>query len=87
MQDQKKAILVGTQSYGKGSVQEVINLTPDTLFKITVAKWLTPNGTSISLKGLTPDVKVDFTKDDAAAKRDPQLDKAVDLLQHWTAIK
>src|SRR3989344_2743875 len=55
MQDHGRAKLVGSQSFGKGSVQEAIKITPDTLLKITVAKWLTPNGTSISEKGLTPD--------------------------------
>jgi carboxyl-terminal processing protease len=80
MQDNKRATLVGDQSFGKGSVQEVINLTPDTLLKLTVAKWLTPNGTSISEKGLTPDYKVEITQKDVDAKIDPQLDKAVELL-------
>lgn len=83
MQDYKKAILVGDQSFGKGSVQEVINATSDTLLKITVAKWLTPNGTSISEKGLTPDYKIEFTKDDYDNKKDPQMDKAVELLKNW----
>jgi carboxyl-terminal processing protease len=83
MHDQGKAKLVGTQSYGKGSVQEVVKVTPDTLLKITVAKWLTPNGTSISLKGLTPDYKVEVTQKDLDNKVDPQLNKAVDLLKNW----
>ncbi len=87
MQDHKQALLVGAQSYGKGSVQEVVNITPDTLLKITVAKWLTPNGTSISKKGLTPDYAVDFTKADGDEKKDPQLDKAVELLKNWPGIK
>lgn len=82
MQDYGKAKLVGTQSYGKGSVQEVINITPDTLLKITVAKWLTPKGNSISEKGLTPDFDVKYTQKDADAKKDPQLDKAVNLLNN-----
>ena len=80
MQDNGKAKIVGAQSYGKGSVQEVVNLTPDTILKITVAKWLTPNGTSISLKGLTPDYPVEMTQKDIDAKKDPQLNKAVELL-------
>ena len=80
MQDYGLAKLVGTQSFGKGSVQEVINVTPDTILKVTVAKWLTPKGTSISEKGLTPDYKVDITQADADAKIDPQMDKAVQLL-------
>lgn len=83
MQDYKKAILVGTQSYGKGSVQELVNVTPDTVLKITVAKWLTPNGISISEKGLTPDYLVKYTKKDFEEKKDPQLDKAVELLNNW----
>jgi carboxyl-terminal processing protease len=80
MQDQGKAKLVGTQSFGKGSVQEVIDVTPNTILKIKVAKWLTPKGTSISEKGLTPDYVVELTQKDADAKKDPQLDKAVLLL-------
>lgn len=83
MQDYKKALLVGEKSYGKGSVQEVVKVTPDTILKITVAKWLTPNGNSISEKGLTPDYEVLFTRKDTEAKRDPQLDKAVELLTNW----
>ena len=80
MQDYKLAKLVGAQSYGKGSVQEVVDITSKTILKITIAKWLTPNGTSISEKGLTPDYKVEMTDKDAAAKKDPQMDKAIQLL-------
>jgi len=80
MQDQGQAKLVGSQSFGKGSVQEAIKVTPETLLKITVAKWLTPNGTSISEKGLTPDYPVEITKKDLDNKKDPQLDKAVEIL-------
>ena len=83
MQDYKKAILVGEQSYGKGSVQEVVKVTADTILKITVAKWLTPNGNSISEKGLTPDYEVLFTKKDLENKNDAQLNKAVELLNNW----
>ena len=80
MQDNGRAKLVGSQSFGKGSVQEVVNITPDTILKITVAKWLTPNGTSISEKGLTPDYPVEITQKDLDAKKDTQMDKAVELL-------
>ncbi|MFA5937138.1 MAG: S41 family peptidase [Candidatus Paceibacterota bacterium] len=80
MQDYKKATLVGEQSYGKGSVQEVFDVTPDTLLKITVAKWLTPNGNSISEKGLTPDYKISLTSKDIENKNDAQLNKAIELL-------
>lgn len=80
LQDHGRAKLVGSQSFGKGSVQEAIKVTSDTLLKITVAKWLTPNGISISEKGLTPDYKVEITKKDMENKKDPQLDKAIELL-------
>lgn len=83
MQDYGRAKLVGKKSYGKGSVQEVVDITPDTILKITVAKWLTPNGISISEKGLTPDYEVEYTKKDLENKKDPQLDKAVELLNNW----
>jgi len=80
MQDHKRATLVGTQSFGKGSVQEVVDITKNTLLKITVANWLTPNGHLIHEKGLTPDYKVEFTLKDLEAKKDPQMDKAIQLL-------
>ncbi len=81
MQDQGKAKLVGEQSFGKGSVQEVIDITKDTLLKITVAKWLTPKGHLIHEIGLTPDYKVPMTRKDVENKQDPQMDKALELLK------
>ncbi|MBI5816994.1 MAG: S41 family peptidase [Candidatus Yonathbacteria bacterium] len=74
------AKLVGDKSFGKGSVQELLDVTPDTSLKITVAEWLTPNGEQISGKGLTPDVSVGRTVKDYEKKKDPQMDKAVDIL-------
>lgn len=74
------ATLVGQKTFGKGSVQELVKVTPDTSLKVTVARWLTPNGVSISDGGLTPDVEVKMTPEDIEKKRDPQLDKAVELL-------
>jgi carboxyl-terminal processing protease len=76
-----KAKLVGTKSFGKGSVQEYIKLNDETALKVTVARWLTPNGKSISEEGLTPDVEVKMTADDVTAGRDPQMDKAIELLK------
>lgn len=73
--------LIGTKTFGKGSVQELVKLTPETSLKITIAKWLTPNGVSISEGGLTPAVEVEVTEEDINKGRDPQLDKAVELLQ------
>lgn len=74
------AKLVGTQTFGKGSVQELVKLTPETSLKVTVARWFTPNGLSISNGGLTPDFEVKLTLEDIEKKRDPQMDRAISLL-------
>ncbi len=83
MQDYKKAKLVGVKSFGKGSVQEVIDITPDTILKVTVAKWLTPNGNTIAEVGLTPDYKVELSQEDVTNKNDLQMNKAVELFLNW----
>lgn len=80
MQEYGKAQLVGTQTFGKGSVQELVHVTDDTSLKVTVARWLTPKGRSISDGGLTPDVEVEVSREDIEAGKDPQMDKAVALL-------
>ena len=77
LQENGVAKLVGSQTFGKGSVQELIPITGDTSLKITVAQWLTPEGKSISDGGLTPDIIVERTPEDFTAGRDPQLDAAV----------
>lgn len=74
------ATLVGTKTFGKGSVQELVKLTPDTSLKVTVARWFTPNGLSISDGGLAPDVEVKLTPEDIEKKKDPQMNKAIELL-------
>ena len=80
MQDDHKATLIGTRSFGKGSVQELINI-GDAALKVTVARWLTPDGRSISDGGLTPDIKVDRTADQVTSGQDPQMDRAVQFLE------
>jgi carboxyl-terminal processing protease len=80
LQEHKIAKIVGTKTFGKGSVQELIKVTPDTSLKVTIARWLTPNGISISDGGLTPDYEVKITEADIKADRDPQMDKAIELL-------
>lgn len=74
------AKLIGEKTFGKGSVQELVKITDDTSLKVTVANWLTPNGTSISLKGIEPDIEVPFTVKDFEEKKDPQMDKAIEIL-------
>ncbi|MBI5742572.1 MAG: S41 family peptidase [Candidatus Niyogibacteria bacterium] len=81
LQDYKLATLVGGKTFGKGSVQEMVPITSDTSLKITIARWLTPNGNSISEKGLTPDVDVKFTEADAAKGHDPQMERAIEILK------
>ncbi|HRZ30540.1 MAG TPA: S41 family peptidase [Candidatus Paceibacterota bacterium] len=75
-----KAILVGEKTFGKGSVQELIPLEGGSSLKVTIAKWYTPKDHSISLNGLQPDVAVAITEEDFKAGRDPQLDKAIEIL-------
>lgn len=59
LQDYKRAIIMGSQTFGKGSVQTIRQLTPDTAIKLTTARYYTPNGRSIQAKGIVPDVLVD----------------------------
>ena len=79
LQDSKVATLVGTRSFGKGSVQELIDIDGGAL-KVTIARWLTPSGRSISDGGLTPDIHVDRKQEDFVAGKDPQKDRAVQFL-------
>ncbi len=82
LREHGKAKIVGTKSYGKGSVQELLKVTDDTSVKITIAKWLTPNGHSLSEGGLVPDVEVKFDVEKFKKdKYDSQLQKAIDLLK------
>jgi carboxyl-terminal processing protease len=77
------AKLVGDTTFGKGSVQELIPITSDTSLKVTIARWLTPNGVSISDAGIEPDVKVELTSEDVVDGKDLQKDKALELLLNW----
>jgi carboxyl-terminal processing protease len=72
--------IVGAQSFGKGSVQELIPMGSSTAAKITVAKWLTPSGEQINKVGIKPDVEVEYTNEDYKNDTDPQLNKAVDIM-------
>ncbi len=81
LQDRGRGKLVGEQSFGKGTVQEVINLDGGAGLHVTVLKWLVPSGKWINEVGLTPNVKVEMTKEDRDAGRDPQLDKALELVK------
>jgi carboxyl-terminal processing protease len=80
LREHNKATLVGMKTFGKGSVQELVELDDKTALKVTIARWLTPNGHSISNNGIEPDIKVDFTEEDAKKRQDPQLERAVVFL-------
>lgn len=79
LQDAHVATLIGTKSFGKGSVQTLFDLDGGSL-KITVARWITPAGHWIMGNGITPDITVPYTPADAAAKTDPQKDRATEFL-------
>lgn len=80
LKDHKRATLIGMKSFGKGTVQEVIDLTNGASLRVTVARWLTPNGTDIGKVGITPDIIVDRTVEDFQADKDPQLQAAIEVL-------
>jgi carboxyl-terminal processing protease len=81
MQDYGRARLVGEKTFGKGSVQELQDIGNGAAVRITVAKWLTPKDRAIDKEGIKPDVEVKLTDEDYTAGRDPQLDKAMELLK------
>jgi len=84
MKDNHRAILVGEQSFGKGLVQEINKLPYESGINITIQKYLTPNGTDINKKGITPDIEVKLTEEDIKNKNDVQLKKAIEVLNKIT---
>lgn len=81
LRDNLQVPVIGTKTFGKGSVQELVNLSGGSSLKITVAKWMTPNGEYIMDKGINPDIEVKLSKEDFDNNRDPQLDKAKEILR------
>lgn len=81
IQDAERAQLVGETSFGKGSVQTIENLKDGSAVRVTIAEWLTPKKREINKVGITPDITVGLSEEDVAAGRDPQLDKALELLK------
>lgn len=81
LRDNRGIKLIGEKTFGKGSVQEIENLKDGSTIKISIAEWLTPKGTVINKKGLEPDIEVKPTEADAEKKKDPQLDKAMDVIR------
>jgi carboxyl-terminal processing protease len=82
LRDNRGILLIGEKSFGKGSVQELDELSDNSYLKITIAKWLTPKGETIADKGLEPDIKVEMTEEDYEKESDPQLDKAIETIKN-----
>ena len=81
LRDNKAATLVGVKSFGKGSVQQIVNFNDDSFLKVTIARWYTPDGKNIDKEGINPDKEVKRTDDDYKTGNDPQLDYATAQLK------
>jgi carboxyl-terminal processing protease len=81
LKDYGKATLIGEKTFGKGTVQKVLDLGAGTKLKVTVARWYTPKGQNITEQGIEPNEKVELTDADANAGKDPQLDAALKKLE------
>lgn len=84
MKDNHRAVIIGEQSFGKGLVQEINKLPYEAGINITIQKYLTPNGTDINKKGITPDIVVELTEENVKNKDDVQLKKAIEVLTKMT---
>lgn len=82
LKDYNKAKLLGTKTYGKGMVQKIIPMPNETGLNLTVAKYLTPKGIDINKKGITPDIKVEFSIKDVKNNNDAQLQSAKNVLSN-----
>ena len=81
LRDHLKTQLIGTKTFGKGSVQELVDVTNTTSLKVTIARWLTPSGISLSENGLDPDIVVEITPEDVEKLQDPQMEKALEIIK------
>ena len=87
LQDHKRAIIIGEQSYGKGSVQTIFPLKDLSAIRMTTALYYTPSGDSIHKVGITPDIEVEFIYNEDDNEQDNQLDYALDLLNKDSVIE
>jgi carboxyl-terminal processing protease len=77
LHDHKKATLLGEKSFGKGSVQELVDLPGGSALKVTIAKWITPGGVHLDHDGIKPDIEVKISDEDIKNEKDPQMDRAL----------
>jgi carboxyl-terminal processing protease len=81
LQDRDRALVVGAVTYGKGTVQSWIPLSNEQgAIRVTIARWLTPDGTNVNEIGITPDYEIGYTEEEMLAGTDPQLERAIELL-------
>lgn len=80
LKDLELAILVGEKTFGKGSVQTLFPLDDGSAIKLTIAEWLTPNQNTIDGDGVEPDIEIKLTEEDFSNDKDPQLDKAKEII-------
>ena len=85
VQDYGVGTIVGMTTYGKGVVQQLIDLQDGTYLKLTIAEYYTPSGRSINMTGITPDVEVEYEVDEENPDADNQLDKALEVVQEQIA--
>jgi carboxyl-terminal processing protease len=81
LRDQRNVPIVGTNSYGKGSIQKLHNLSDGSMIKITEKYFLTPKGTVIDKEGIKPDIEVEITEEDIEKEVDPQLNEAIKIIK------
>jgi carboxyl-terminal processing protease len=87
LRDNNKIKLIGETTFGKGTVQDLENLKDGSQIKMTIAKWLLPSGNGINKEGLAPDIEVKITDQDVVAKKDSQLDRALEEVQKIISTK
>ena len=86
MKDNKRGVIIGEQSFGKGLVQEINKLPNSTGMNLTIQRYLTPSGADINKKGITPDIVVELTEEHVKNKDDVQLKRAVKVLQEMQCL-
>jgi len=87
LQDHKRAVVMGTQSFGKGSVQTIIPLSDNSGLRLTTARYFTPSGRSIQAKGITPDIVVEMLELTATEKKETMHIRESDLEHHFESEK
>lgn len=81
LKDDRKILMIGQTSFGKGTVQKIVDFSDGSSLKVTIAKWYTPSGVRIQDTGIEPDIEVDLTADDYEQGKDPQMERALQEME------